>query len=82
MDGITLPGRAEYLETATFKVGEKVQRPILADYCLGQGRVIVDTVTKEFSGHKPVGHGPSYFLTNLFSWAMSPAGHHCHGPGS
>jgi hypothetical protein len=80
VDGISLPERAEYLETATYpKVGE---RPILADYCLGQGRVIVDTVTKEFSGHKPAGHGPSYFLTNLFSWAMSPAAHDCHGPGS
>jgi hypothetical protein len=81
VDGITLPERAEYLETATFHVGEVGERPILGDYCLGEGRVIVDTVTKEFVGHKPVGIGPSFFLINLFSWAMSPAGHHCRGTG-
>jgi len=68
-DGITLPGDATVLMTAEFGS----PKPILAEYCLGGGRVILDTITKEFIGHQPPGFGPSRFLTNLLSYALSPA---------
>ena len=52
VDGITLPPGATVLMTATFG---GVQKPILAEYCHnGVGRIIVDTITKEFNAH----HGP------------------------
>jgi hypothetical protein len=35
--------------------------------------VILDTLTKEFSGQSPFGNGASNFLLNLFSYALSPA---------
>jgi hypothetical protein len=68
--GITLPNNAKILMTAVFNA---VPQPVLAEYCVGSGRVIVDTLTKEFYGQQPIGTGPSYFLTNLLSYAMSPA---------
>jgi hypothetical protein len=49
--------------------------PILAEYCLGSGRVIVDTVTKEFVAHQPEGPGPSYFLQSLLAYALDPREH-------
>ena len=66
-DGIVLPPDATVLMTASFA---GVQKPILAEYCVGYGRVIVDTVTKEFEGHDPVGHGPSRFMMALLAYAM------------
>lgn len=65
-DGITIPKRSEKLMTAIFN---GVKKPILAYYYLGDGFVIVDTVTKEFIGQNPVGLGPSNILTNLFYFA-------------
>ena len=74
-DGIVLPPSARSLMTASFNGLEK---PILAEYCLGYGRVIVDTVTKEFAGHDPVGQGPSRFMLALLSYAMNrPAQSDC-----
>jgi hypothetical protein len=71
-DGLALPASTIDLMTATF---EGVQKPILAEYCLGYGRVIVDTITKEYSGHEPQGTGPSQFLLSLFSYALDPRAH-------
>jgi hypothetical protein len=68
-DGIALPPTAVVLMTAGF--GD-TQKPIVAEYCLGSGRVIVDTVTKEYWGHQPEGQGPSYFLSALLAYAMDP----------
>lgn len=68
--GITLPGDAKVITTATF---DGVQKPVTAEYCLGSGRVILDTHTKEYPGYQPVGTGPGYYITNLLSYAMSPA---------
>lgn len=67
-DGITIPKRSENLMTAIFN---GIQKPILAYYYLGNGFVIVDTVTKEFYGQNPAGYGPSNILTNLFYFAFS-----------
>jgi hypothetical protein len=69
-DGITLPADATPLMTAEFA---EEPRPILAEYCVGAGRVILDTMTKEFYWQNPAGNGPSVFMTNLFSYAMSEA---------
>ena len=66
-DGIVLPPSATALMTASFN---GLDEPILAEYCLGYGRVIVDTVTKEFAGHDPVGQGASRFMLALLSYAM------------
>jgi len=71
-EGIALPPTAVPLMTATFA---GTQKPIVAEYCLGSGRVIVDTVTKEFEAHQPQGHGPSYFLSALLAYAMDPKEH-------
>jgi hypothetical protein len=77
VDGITLPRRTTWLETAAFRqLGE---RPITGEYCVGRGRVIATTVTMEFEGHRPFGSGPSIFLRNLYSYALGPHGP-CHGP--
>lgn len=72
VDGITLPTDATLLATATFG---GVQKPVLAEYCFGRGRVIIETFTKEFSAWKPTPPttGPTFFLTNLFTYALSPA---------
>ena len=67
IEGITLPGDATILMTATF---DGVQKPILAEYKYGDGKIILDTLTKEYYGHKPVGTGPSYFLINLLHYAL------------
>jgi hypothetical protein len=67
--GIALPPNARILMTADF---DGIDRPILAEYCLGSGRVIVDTVTKEFTAHQPEGSGPSYFLQALLSYSLDP----------
>jgi hypothetical protein len=69
-DGITLPPNAVVLMTAVFN---GVAKPILAEYCIGSGRVILDTDTKEFNGQQPAGFGPARFLANLLSYALSPA---------
>ena len=68
-DGIALPADATVLMTAEFGGPQ----PILAEYCLEGGRVILDTDTKEFIGQQPPGVGPARFLTNLLSYALSPA---------
>jgi hypothetical protein len=67
--GMTLPDGATTLMTASYS---EVQQPILAEYCYNGGRVILDTLTKEFTGQAPSGNGPSNFLLNLFSYALSP----------
>ena len=67
-DGIALPPNTTVLMTADFG---GVQKPILAEYCVGYGRVIVDTVTKEFQGHDPFGQGPSRFMLSLLAYAMN-----------
>lgn len=64
---VKLPRNAKVFLTATFN-GEA--QPILAEYEYGRGRVIVDTVTKEFGGQNPPGNGPSYLLSSLFSYAL------------
>ena len=68
-DGITLPADATALMTAAF--GE--EKTILAEYCYGGGRVILDTNTKEYYGQTPAGNGPAVLMRNLFSYAMSSA---------
>jgi len=70
VDGIALPADATPLMTSTFGAE---QRPIMAEYCLGAGRVILDTNTKEFNGQNPRGTGPATVMRNLFFYAMSPA---------
>lgn len=78
-DGIVLPPSATFVLTASFNGLEK---PIVAEYCLGYGRVIVDTVTKEFSGQDPVGQGASRFMLALLSYAMDArAQSDCHVNG-
>jgi hypothetical protein len=69
-DGITLPGDATALMTAVFF---GVPRTIMAEYCHEGGRVILDANTKEFQGQQPEGFGASFVMTNLFSYALSPA---------
>ena len=66
-DGVALPPGATVLMTASF---DGVAKPIVAEYCLGYGRVIVDTVTKEFEAHQPAGSGPSLFMMSLFGYAL------------
>jgi hypothetical protein len=68
VDGITLPPNASLLMTAPF---DGVAKPILAEYCLGAGRVILDTDTKEFSGQQPFNQ-PPFFMTSLLAYALSP----------
>ena len=70
-DGLTLPADATVLMTADFG---GVPEPILAEYCLGGGLVVLDTITKEFRAHQGsegTGTGPTFFMTNLFSHALS-----------
>jgi hypothetical protein len=66
--GITLPGNATRLLTATF---DGTQKAILAEYRLGRGLVVLDTVTKEFEFQNPPGFGPSLFMRNLFTYALA-----------
>jgi hypothetical protein len=66
--GITLPRNATRLLTATF---DGTQKAILAEYRLGRGLVVLDTVTKEFVGQNPPGRGPSLFMRNLFAYALA-----------
>jgi hypothetical protein len=68
-NGITLPGNATPLMTAVFGV----PRTIMAEYCHEGGRVILDTDTKEWQGQQPEGFDASFLMTNLFSYALSPA---------
>jgi hypothetical protein len=49
------------------------EQPILAEYCHNGGRVILDTLTKEFIGQTPFGSGASNFLLNLFAYSLSDA---------
>jgi len=76
-DGITLPPQATPLMSARFG---GVETPILAEYCLGTGLVIVDTITKEYRAHQGPqggGSGPTYFMTNLLSYAMAGTAGRC-----
>ncbi len=69
-DGITLPDEATVLMTARFG---GVEKPILAEYCLGKGLVVLDTITKEFRSHRGpsgTGFGPTFFMRNLFGYAL------------
>jgi hypothetical protein len=69
--GITLPANAVPIMTALFNNEEQT---IVAEYTLGEGCVIVDTLTKEYEGQSPVlGNGPTTFMTNLFTYAMEEA---------
>jgi len=73
VDGITLPAAATPLMTALF---DGAPLPIVAEYCLDSGLVILDTITKEFVAHQGpggTGVGPTFFLANLFSYAVSGA---------
>jgi hypothetical protein len=65
--GITLPCDSTVLMTATF---DNTQRAVLAEYCFGNGYVILDTLTKEFICQQPQGTGPSNILVNLFAYAL------------
>ncbi|SHJ11192.1 hypothetical protein SAMN02745163_01329 [Clostridium cavendishii DSM 21758] len=67
-DGIIIPKSSKILMTTIFG---GIQKPVLAYYCLGNGFVIVDTITKEFYGQNPAGVGPSNILTNLFYFAYN-----------
>jgi hypothetical protein len=67
--GITLPSDATILMTAMF---QGVARPILAEYCLQGGLVILDTITKEFIAHQPPGVGPTTFMRSLFHYGLNP----------
>jgi hypothetical protein len=67
-DGISLPPEAEALMTARYG---GLDRPVLAEYCHGSGRVVLDTLTKEFVAQQPVGMGPTAFLRNLLAYALS-----------
>jgi hypothetical protein len=74
--GITLPVGSTALATARFRDPAKAEQTVLAEYCVGPGRVILDTFTKEYVAHVPWyvygGSGASVFLTNLLSYALSP----------
>ncbi|MBU3161487.1 hypothetical protein KPL37_17410 [Clostridium frigoris] len=65
--GITLPQDSTVLMTATF---DNIQRAVLAEYRIGCGHVILDTLTKEFVCQQPEGTGPSNILVNLFAYAL------------
>jgi hypothetical protein len=78
--GISLPRGTTFLLTAVFG-HDRQARPILGTFCLGRGRVIVDTVTKEFMGQQPFGRGPSNFMLALFAWALRVAAEPCHAAG-
>lgn len=73
-EGITLPKNARVLGTATWPDG---QRPVLADYCHAGGRVIVNTFSLGYFGHKPR-EGASepirstYIQRSLYAYALSP----------
>lgn len=72
-DGFSLPAGATVLATVNFY---GVNKPVLAEYCLGSGRVIVNTFTLGFVGHQPQpvsGPGKSFIQENLFSYALSGA---------
>ncbi|MGL4737045.1 MAG: hypothetical protein ACRCW2_06265 [Cellulosilyticaceae bacterium] len=70
VDGITIPPCAHILMTAMFG---GIKKPVLAYYCLGNGYVILDTLTKEFYGQSVAGYGPTLIITNLiyFAYRMS-----------
>lgn len=66
VDGITIPKRAEILMSAIFN---GIKKPVLAYYYLGDGFVILDTITKEFYGQAPTGYGATNIITNLIFFA-------------
>lgn len=66
--GVALPAGATLLMTAIFA---GTPRSILAEYELGGGLIILDTLTKESIGQNPFGRGPSVFMRNLFAYAMA-----------
>jgi len=67
-EGISLPADATFQLNASF--GSGVQ-PVHGEYCLGAGRVILDTLSKEFVAHPPTGSGPSTYLLALLGYALS-----------
>ena len=66
-DGIALPEGARVLMTANF---DGSQQPVLAEYEVGEGTVLVTTLTMEYLEHSASGRGSSKFLTNLFDYAL------------
>jgi hypothetical protein len=80
-EGITLPTKARVLATATWSDG---QRPVLAEYCHAGGRVVVNTFSLGYFGHKPR-EGASepirstYIQRSLYAYALSPESY-CYPP--
>ena len=70
-DGMVMPAGARVLLAADFG-GEAA--PVMAEYGLGEGRVIVTTITLEYEGQYPAGTGPARVLTNLLDYAFAPEG--------
>lgn len=69
--GITLPAGAKSLLFARFN-STPVEQPILAEYCQGPGRVLVNTMTNGWPAWQPSGDGPAYAQTSLLAYALSP----------
>jgi hypothetical protein len=72
-DGITLPGKARVLATATWGTQQK---GVLAEYCHMGGRVILNTFTLGYYDHKPregsaVPLRMSFIQKNLYAYAVS-----------
>jgi hypothetical protein len=73
--GITLPADHTRLAVAIFG---GIPRLVMAEYCFeGRGRVILETLTKEFSGWHPFTPTPAQwgtpFMRNLFAYGLSEA---------
>jgi len=76
--GITLPPSAKPLLVARFQT---VPRPILAEYCQGPGRVIVNTMTNGYYGWLPNDTFPSagFAQTSMLAYVLS-TGSNCAWP--
>jgi probable HAF family extracellular repeat protein len=73
-EGITIPREATILATAAWPAA---QQPVLAEYCHVGGRVIVNTFTLGYFGHKPregtlEPTRSTYIQRSLFAYALSP----------
>lgn len=66
--GQVLPPEARVLATVPFN---EEPQPVLAEYCLDRGLVIVNTFTMEWWGQMPMGKGPSYLLQALSAYTLS-----------
>jgi hypothetical protein len=80
-DGFTLPKTAQVLATATWPDG---QRAVLAEYCHAGGRVIVNTFSLGYFGHRPregayVPIRSTYVQRSLYAYALSPESY-CYPP--